>query len=209
LQDINLVAGHDIRFMKHTGRPYSSKAAYTALDCAGEEEDPHGKLVWETRVPNKVKIFAWLYLKNRLSTRCALFAKHIVNSCTCERCDAANEDRHHVFFACPESKRVWVALGMESICYNHNQDIWAPVLPANLDAVLWPFVLLMLLWRIWDARNGHIFRAEGFSGRVVLSRARDDLVIWKKCLPDHLVNSFSSWLSHICAGISDDALRSV
>jgi hypothetical protein len=98
LQDIDLVAGHDIRFMKHTGRPYSSKAAYTTLDCAGEEGDPHGKLVWETHVPNKVKIFAWLYLKNRLSTRCALFAKHIVNGCTCEWCDAANEDRHHVFF---------------------------------------------------------------------------------------------------------------
>jgi hypothetical protein len=37
-------------------------------------------------------------------------------------------------------------------------NLWAvPAIP-EADSATWPSVLLTLLWRLWDARNGTIFR---------------------------------------------------
>jgi hypothetical protein len=63
-----------------------------------------------------------------------------------------------------------------------DTDIWTVHTPTHLDASLWPFVLLTLLWRIWDVRNGEIFRSKPSSTRCVLTLACDDLVIWQKRL---------------------------
>jgi hypothetical protein len=45
-------------------------------------------------------------------------------------------------------------------------DAWNATVPSHLDSKLWPFVLQSILWRLWDARNGAIFR--------------NDFVIWQK-----------------------------
>jgi hypothetical protein len=33
-------------------------------------------------------------------------------------------------------------------------DIWNASVPNGLDATMWPFILLTILWRLWDDRNG-------------------------------------------------------
>jgi hypothetical protein len=192
LQGVDLVDGHDVRLLKHTDRPYTTRVADAALDDTGDEDDHHGRLIWRTRVPSKVKVFAWLYFKNRLSTRSNLFSKHIVDNLTCERCSNEDEDRHHVFFGCAESRRIWVSLGIECVCDEDDGGIWSPPLPSAFDIKLWPFVLLDILWRIWETRNGQIFRGEMFNNHAVLGRVRDDLVTWKKRLPQISVPSLMS-----------------
>jgi hypothetical protein len=162
LQEINLDGAHDVRVLKLTGRPYSTRAAYTALDSSGNVNDIHGVRIWETRLPNKVKVFAWLYFKNRLSTRVNLFAKHSVDTETCERCSAQTESREHVFFVCRESAAIWNTICMPQIVRLSDEDVWTATTPSGLSRTLWPFVLLTILWRIWEARNGHIFRNETF-----------------------------------------------
>jgi hypothetical protein len=207
LQEITLTDGHDVRLLKLTDRAYTTRDAYAALDCGGDADDYHGRLIWQTKVPNKVKVFAWLYFKDRLSTRTNLFSKHIVDSCLCERCGAEEEDRQHVFFGCSDSRHIWVSLNLEHICDASDTEVWEPELPSDLDAKLWPFVLLTILWRIWDARNGHIFSREIFSSRAVLCHVRDDLVTWRKRLPPHFVNSLMGWHSRVCTCISTLAQR--
>jgi hypothetical protein len=125
----------------------------------------------------------------------------------CERCGTEEEDRQHVFFGCNDSRHIWVSLNLEHICDASDAEVWEPELPSESDANLWPFVLLTILWRIWDARNGHIFRREFFSSRAVLSQVRDDLVTWRKRLPPHLVNSLMGWHSRVCTCISTLAQR--
>ena len=193
--------------MKNTGRPYTTRDAYAALDTAGDEDDRHGRRIWRTHVPNKVKIFAWLYFKDRLSTRTNLYSKHIVDSVICERCSCAEEDRHHVFFGCVESRNIWLDLGLGDICNEDDEGVWAPALRPGLDVRLWPFALLCILWRIWDARNGHVFCNELFCSRNVLNRVRDDLVIWRKFIPQNLVNSLQGWHAYICACIPNSVPR--
>jgi hypothetical protein len=207
LQDFDLEESHDIRLLKSADRPYTTRAVYALLDNLGDVNDRHGSLIWKTHVPNKVKIFAWLYFKDRLSRRVNLFSKHIADDQTCERCSGEDEDRHHVFFGCTESKRLWDTIGLNSISWERDEDIWTPSLPAMFDLRVWSFVLLTVLWRIWDAMNGHIFRNEQFSIHVVLARVWDDLVTWKKRLPLTSVPSLTRWHAHICAFVHDLGLR--
>lgn len=199
--------GNDVRLLKRTDRPYTSRDAYAALDTSADDADIHAGWIWRTRVPNKVKVFAWLYFKDRLSTRSNLYAKHIVDSVTCELCSRSTEDRHHVFFGCDESLRTWSMLGLSGICGVGDGEIWTASILMALDKNLWPFVLLAILWRIWDARNGHIFRSERFCSRMVLARVRDDLVTWQKRLPFDYVNSLLGWYAHVCDCISNSPPR--
>lgn len=85
LQDFTLREGNDKRMLKLTGRPYTSRDAYRSLDNDHGATDPHGCRIWKTRLPNKVKIFAWLYFRDRLSTRSNLLAKHVVDDDVCQR----------------------------------------------------------------------------------------------------------------------------
>jgi hypothetical protein len=35
-----------------------------------------------------------------------------------------------------------------------TDGMWSPPLPSAFDIDMWPFVLLDILWRTWEARNG-------------------------------------------------------
>jgi hypothetical protein len=174
LQDFDLEEGHDIRLLKSADCPYTTRAAYALLDNLGDVNDRHGSLIWKTQLPNKVKIFAWLYFKNWLSTRVNLFSKHIVNDRTCERCGGEDEDRHHVFFGCTESKRLWDSIGLNSISWGRDEDIWTPSLPAMFDLRVWSFVLLTILWSgtpgmgISSATNSLVFMSSSLGYRMIL-----------------------------------------
>ena len=182
LQEISLREGPDIRLMKLTGKSYTSKDAYAALDRTQGTPDTHGRRIWATRVPNKVKVFAWQYFKDRLSTRSNLHAKHVLDSDQCQRCANTVEDRHHAFFMCTASSEVWRKLGFDGASFLSDEHIWSFVTPPSLDVKLWPFVLLTILWRLWDARNGEIFRGERADSRLIINRICDDFVIWRKRL---------------------------
>jgi hypothetical protein len=181
LQGIELDELPDQRRMKLTGRRFTSRDAYHAITDV-ESMDLHGQRVWKTRVPNKVKIFSWLYFKDRLSTRSNLHAKHILDHALCERCSQQPEDRQHVFFHCSGANAVWSKLSLEHVASLDDADIWNAQVPPGLASTLWPFVLLTLLWRLWESRNGAIFRNEHPSPRTIVTRVCDDLLTWRKRL---------------------------
>lgn len=107
------------------------------------------------------------------------------------------EDRYHIFFSCPASKDVWERLGMSTISNLADDEIWNANTPPGF-AKLWPFVLLTILSRLWDARNGEVFRNETASSRTIITRVCDDFAIWRKHLKqDHDVNSLNDWRSYL------------
>jgi hypothetical protein len=61
LQGVTLQDASDVQLMKLTGKPHTTRSAYASLDCAQEHPDVHRQHIWSSRVPNKVKVFAWLY----------------------------------------------------------------------------------------------------------------------------------------------------
>ena len=115
LQGIQLQDRQDTRLMSSTRKPFNTKDAYAALAPSPSVQDLHGRWIWKSRVPNKVKFFAWLYFKDRLSTKSNLFHEHVLDNSVCQRCSHPIEDRCHVFFNCPLSKEVWRSIGMPTL----------------------------------------------------------------------------------------------
>lgn len=60
LQDVRRDDSSDVRLTQLTGKRFKSKDAYAAFKSTAECEYLHGKYIWRTAVPNKVKIFSWL-----------------------------------------------------------------------------------------------------------------------------------------------------
>jgi hypothetical protein len=206
LQGTNLGDGADERHRKHTGKVFTTRDTYAVLDRHLETPDVHGRHIWGTRLPNKVKIFAWLYFKDRLSMRGNLFAKHVLDDDCCQRCSGYVEDRQHVFFDCTSSAELWQTLQLSNVAELADANVWTGCPLPHLDAKLWPFVFLTILWRIWDARNAEVFRSEPSSSRRVITRVCDDLVIWQKRLKvDRDVSKLRHWRLYLSSCISSNS----
>lgn len=124
LQDVQLDGSSDIRLMLLTGKRFNTKDAYSVLRPSSGHDDLNSKYIWGSAVPNKVKIFSWLYFKDRLSSRVNLFRKHVLEDDKCERCSNSVEDRHHIFFGCPSISTISAHLGMSAAVSASDEDIW-------------------------------------------------------------------------------------
>lgn len=100
--------------------------------------------------------------------------KHVMEDAICDRCGHPVEDRNHAFFACPISPELWNCIGFSALASTSDIDAWSFTSATGLDKAVWPSVLITILWRLWDARNGAIFRGENLSARNVISRVCDD-----------------------------------
>ena len=107
-------------------------------------------LIWGTKAPRKIKIFAWLLFKDRLSTAVNLAHKNIIHSDLCTLCAMLPEDSTHLFITCPLANRIWQRMGV----LPHEADLnelWDAPLPQHLPKNAWPLILLALLSNIWAA----------------------------------------------------------
>jgi hypothetical protein len=68
-----------------TTKPFGTRDAYEALSLTPEVQDFHGAWIWRSKVPNKVKIFGWLFFKDRLNTTANLLHKNIMENAICHR----------------------------------------------------------------------------------------------------------------------------
>ena len=94
-----------------------------------------------------------------------------------------SENREHVFFGCSSSMELWNRIRLHNVTtLMDDTDIWTTNIPAHLDMSLRSFVLLTILWRIWDTRNREVFRDEPSCSQRIISKVCDDLVIWQKRL---------------------------
>lgn len=183
--------------MQLTGKRFNTKDAYSVLKPHLASEDPHRKHIWDSAVPNKVKIFSWLYFKDRPSSRANVFHKHVLDDDKCERCTDSIEDRHHIF-DCPSISSLWPRLGMDvcsHLCVpNPSHWTWDPSIP------------LSILWQLWNTRNGQVFQNERASVTQIINRLWS--TIWSKrfllkkiCTPAAL----QAWLLYLqnCRSLSN------
>lgn len=60
--------------------------------------------IWQAKVPNKIKIFLWTLLYDRLPTSHSLHFKGLNIEPHCTHCNQQVEDFTHIFFRCPIAK---------------------------------------------------------------------------------------------------------
>jgi hypothetical protein len=117
------------------------------------------------------------------------------------RCQSPAEDAAHLFITCPYADRIWQRLGITPTSASID-NLWDASLPQGVPSRVWPFVLLTILWKIWEARNDKTFRAvdrrSTTSSRLIIS----DLDIWSHRLfvagDKEVVSLWRSFLSARC-----------
>ena len=124
-----------------------------------------------------MRVFGWLFYINRLNTRANLRHKSIIETSSCPSCGGAAEDRAHLFFTCPAAVAIWDALGLQP-CSSPLVELWSSPCHPTLPQSVWPFILLLLLWKIWDARNVMTFKGVNQTPHDVIRAVISDLTLW-------------------------------
>jgi hypothetical protein len=120
------------------------------------------KWLWKSCCTLRTKVFAWLVLRDRINTRDMLVRRHwkVTDDLHCELCPGRiYEDRVHLLFECPFSRRIWNYLQID---WSSDTDLQTVVTRAkrSFNKPFFMEVLVTTCWNIWLVRNGKIFRHE-------------------------------------------------
>jgi len=119
---------------------------------------PSFRWLWHSSIQNKHKVFFWLILKDRLSTRELLKRKNMeLQDYNCVLCiNPMEESLNHLLLHCPFAISCWNWLQIQV-----NPDSNVPQAMESFKAQLQvPFfmeIIILMCWTIWKARNGLIF----------------------------------------------------
>jgi hypothetical protein len=70
---------------------------------------------WSLRIPAKMKIFAWRFLRGAIPCKAILANRHIITSSVCPVCLVHCEDTQHLFFKCTRAFEIWENLGIANV----------------------------------------------------------------------------------------------
>ena len=137
---------------------FSSSKAYKIL-TGHSQIDPIFKWLWKTSCQSKHKVFFWLVLKDRLSTRSILRRRRMhLDDYYCVLCQQPSEETiMHLLFYCPFSKDCW---GLFNFQYADQLTIpeifreWQILHNASFSLD----IFILVCWAIWVMRNDIIFR---------------------------------------------------
>jgi len=90
---------------------YSVRDSYRSLTSSGDQVDRTlVNDVWHRHIPEKVSLFVWRLLRNRIPTKDSLLRRNIihVNDLECVFGCGASETVNHLFLVCDLSYALWL-----------------------------------------------------------------------------------------------------
>ena len=195
LAPISLQDTPDSRLLETTKKEFTISGAYRVLHGLAPLTD--ASRIWSTKVPTKIKFFAWLLYHGRLNTRAHLFHRNIkpLHESWCERCHGVLETDEHLFKGCHVPQEIWACLHF-SIQNDSFRRPWQIDLPNTLPETISVDMLLILLWHIWKARNELVFDRHDLSPTEIIRKTLRDIDAWscryKRLRPDVFV--WREWL---------------
>jgi hypothetical protein len=113
--------------------------------------------VWQARVPQKLRVFAWRAATSTLDVREGLRRRITKTDLTCTICGAAVEDDHHALITCTLStalrdgmRQYWDLRKEEAFRYKGPE--WLLSLLSNSSQKVRARIIF-LLWQAWHHRN--------------------------------------------------------
>ncbi|KAK8480524.1 hypothetical protein V6N11_037884, partial [Hibiscus sabdariffa] len=92
-------------------RVFTTRSAYAFLTPGSEIHNTEvWKRLWKLAVPQRVRVFVWVALHERMLTNMERVRRHIVNSELCGICGGAREDVEHVLRSCVAAMGLWLRL---------------------------------------------------------------------------------------------------
>jgi hypothetical protein len=133
------------------------EAGKESCSARPEGDRPLFKGIWTTKIPPKVRVFAWRLVKDGLATQVNRKKRTLAKHATCQVCGREDETTYHAVVRCPkltalrhELRVVW-ALPKEEDFRCTGSD-WLLLLLDKVDDATRAQVLL-LFWRAWHLRN--------------------------------------------------------
>jgi zinc-binding in reverse transcriptase len=156
------------------GQTFTARSMYKVYNNPGIEQN-HLVRIWKIGIPNKIKIFQWLLLQDKLNTAENLQNKGWPSIQHCVLCNNGSvETRLHLFQTCRFtaaiiSRRIEAArlhdgnfiTGYEEAWRSNKQRAWTSI-----------------MWEILKERNARIFRQDHNSNFRVQQLIQDNIDIW-------------------------------
>jgi hypothetical protein len=139
------------------GNNFSSSKAYKIL-IGHSQHHPSVQWIWNCSCQPKHKVFFWLLLKDRLSTRKILKRKNMfLQSYSCVLCASNTEETvHHLFLQCEFAKQCWEFLEVDILADSEFPNSMA-FLKDAIHSQFFMEAAILLCWAIWTTRNAFIF----------------------------------------------------
>jgi hypothetical protein len=133
------------------------EAGKESCSARPEGDRPIFKGIWTTKVPPKVRVFAWRLAKDRLATYVNRKKRTLAKHTTCQVCGREDETAYHAVVRCPkattlrhELRVVWALPKVED--FRCTGPDWLLLLLDRADDTTRAQVLL-LFWWAWHLRN--------------------------------------------------------
>ncbi|WVZ91735.1 hypothetical protein U9M48_037868 [Paspalum notatum var. saurae] len=165
---------------------YTSSSAYQSC-FFGSTMMLGAKFIWKSKVPPKVKFFAWLAALDRCWTAVRRHRHGLQDSDTCALCDQESECINHLLLRCSFAREVWF-LVLRPVS-------WHSLIPGPMDSMMswwssarkrvhkefrkgFDALVLLSLWMIWKERNARVFGRRPSSPSELLSLLLSEANLW-------------------------------
>ncbi|GLT57721.1 hypothetical protein SLA2020_306730 [Shorea laevis] len=122
--------------------------------------------VWKLRCSERVRMFLWLILRNRVLTNAFRFERHLASSPICPRCGGEPETSLHLLRDCPFATQVWTLLGLGDMeFFQLPWPHWIKISSKKVTRVQngemsYDVLFLSAIWQLWKCRNRFVFNGE-------------------------------------------------
>jgi hypothetical protein len=186
---LNETQPDSIRWRLEESGDYSAKSAYR-VQFSGAIYSDFPATVWRCWAPGKCKFFLWTAALGRILTADALQRRGWENNYFCQLCFRNLETPWHILTECPWTRQVWAALASLAASPALSPSSWTDISSITewlhlchnnspQEARKGVKSLIMLAaWEIWKERNRRVFQHEELSVSALVSRIRDEAILW-------------------------------
>jgi hypothetical protein len=96
---------------KHQFGPRANQLALPGTSA----NNPVWKILWQLKLPSKIKIFIWRSLHGIVPLKSILANRHVGTSGACPVCYQGAEDIRHLLFICPAAQEIWQAMELQDL----------------------------------------------------------------------------------------------
>ncbi|KAK8512984.1 hypothetical protein V6N12_030392 [Hibiscus sabdariffa] len=142
---------------------FTTRSAYRVL-CPRVLENAHSswRIIWALQVPQLVRVFMWLVLREALLTNVERTRRHMSTSSIYRLCNRDDEDVLHVLRGCQRPRSIWLSLLSPNVfpmfmSLPLEEWVLANINPhgsCSRDDPEWSVRFVVFCWLLWKRRCG-------------------------------------------------------
>ncbi|KAL9236717.1 hypothetical protein vseg_011353 [Gypsophila vaccaria] len=124
------------------------------------------KLPWRIPAPQKVRLFVWLVLQDRILSNSNRLKRGLADNARCSACGHLEETTLHILRECPKAKRIWLMIHSSlpsSDSFSLPLEDWIMdniTCSSSFGIENWDTLFALTIWWTWRWRNCRVFDKE-------------------------------------------------